>query len=566
MSSPSPFGPWRPVMALLLVGTCVVFLSRICPEEGWNVAGVHIKMPMPKALAPYLSAETAPTIVHRWAPEDVQDLLNTYDAQLTAAESSEEAQVMSSATPADALVSIDSTTAQPDALDTLSSTADLTPQNSPNPIPLDSAALRSPVKAVVDLAANSTGDWIPLSLRVRIPKPAQCQFDTLFARLNAGLPVTVLHFGDSQIEGDRISGTLRHKWQARWGGYGPGIQPPVPLVQSFALSQRHSSQWQRHTRYGRRDTTDRDENYGLLASYATATVLDGDPACLTLQPERRAHASFGQWDGLSVWHDQVAVETEVMLNGLPVDTLRAGRPAGQITWTVPRTPSGTASPAEVCFSATPPRLFAVHPLGAGVQWHAVAMRGSSGTLFRKLHRPTFSKQLRQINPDLVVLQFGGNTVPYCKDSASAERYAGWFGRQIQLFQSLAPHAAILVIGPSDMAQKTGLEWTPYPQLDAVRNALKAVSLDQGAAHWDLLEVMGGLGSMPAWVKATPALAGADHVHLTPLGAKKVGALLDRALWAEFRSWKRGGGQKPMSGLAPRPAQALPTPMTLQHAP
>ena len=117
-----------------------------------------------------------------------------------------------------------------------------------------------------------------------------------------------------------------------------------------------------------------------------------------------------------------------------------------------------------------------------------------------------------------------------------------------------------------MAEKKGLDWTPFPQLLSVRDAIKKVSFDVGAAHWDLLDVMGGVGSMPAWVQAEPALAGADHVHLTPLGAKKVGALLDRALWAEFRSWQQRSKPVPMTRLSPRAPQEVPSNSSLQHVP
>ena len=249
------------------------------------------------------------------------------------------------------------------------------------------------------------------------------------------------------------------------------------------------------------------------------------------------------WTGLELWHDSVFTECVISLGEQAVDTLRAGTLPGVLA--LPGSSMMPGDPElELCFSAAPPRLFAVHPEGAGVQWHSVAMRGSSGTLFRKLARRPFAQQLDRLDPDLVVLQFGGNSVPYCQDSASARRYAGWLKRQIQLFQSLQPEAAILVIGPSDMAEKTGVDWTSYPMLSPIRDALLEATLDAGAAYWDLLEVMGGLGSMPAWVAATPALAGPDHVHFTPRGARKVGELLDRALWAEFRQWEQGTSEAP----------------------
>ena len=158
----------------------------------------------------------------------------------------------------------------------------------------------------------------------------------------------------------------------------------------------------------------------------------------------------------------VATDCVVRVNDILLDTLRAGTPASVLdlhgSWPKADTalamtgdgPIAGLQETEVCFEGVVPRIFAVEPKGQGVQWHGVPMRGSSGTLFRKLDRPHFTGQLRALSPELVILQYGGNVVPHCKDLAQAERFGGWFGSQIRLFQRVLPKAAILVIGPSSI--------------------------------------------------------------------------------------------------------------------
>jgi len=533
-------------------------LSSLCPPDGWQVGGVAIRLHMPAAWHALRGPEYSDAlVVPRWKPEDVEDLLAAYDAKLTESESPP----LPDSTQATSVVQGPNSLRVDSANTRLVQTTPagvITARVDSTPTP---AASQPFVAKTMALSEPQGTDWVPGALRIRIPESKPGLMDRLWAQLHSGEDVNILHYGDSQIEGDRISGTLRERWQTRWGGFGPGIQPTVPLVQSFALRQPNKGPWNRHTRFGRRDTSDRDENYGLLASYADAAAQATDaaaagvPLCLGIGREQRSPKGFGMWTGLELWHDTVRQDCILSLSGSPVDTLYEGQLPG-----VARIPSSAMMPGDpdldLCFSAPPPRLFALHPIGGGVQWHGVAMRGSSGTLFRKLERRVFADQLSRLSPDLVVLQFGGNSVPYCTDTVAARRYAGWMKRQIQLFQSLQPQAAILVIGPSDMAEKTGLNWTSYPLLSPIRDALLEASLDAGAAYWDLLEVMGGLGSMPAWVQSSPPLAGPDHVHFTPRGARKVGELLDRALWAEFRRWKQGGDHAPLQGITPRSASQV----------
>lgn len=535
--APPPDARWRPVAALLLVGAGAAALILTSPNKGWTIGTWTLRWEWPEPWMGWLAPADEQPVIPRWKPEDVQDLLNDYDAQLQALEQSDPA-----SPPVDS-------SAWPPPAEPVSPPLD-TPSKSPEPVPVIPPA--SP--------AEPLAPSLPSALRIRMEEGALPAFHRLFAKLKAGEDVHVLHYGDSQIEGDRISGTLRHRWQDRWGGFGPGIQPPVPLVQSFALRQKQDGPWSRHTRFGRRDTLDPDENYGLLASYARLTWPTGtDPAqalsdstavgCMTFGQERRAHPSFGQWSSLELWHDTVHAPCRISVDGQPVADLLPGALPAALTLPMSNV-GGTQRTREICFSGQPPRLFAVHPVGGGVQWHGVAMRGSSGTLFKKLSRRPFLDQLERISPDLVVLQFGGNSVPHCRDTASARRYAGWFQRQIQGFQQWQPEAAVLVIGPSDMAEKTGMNWTSYPLLVPTRDALLDATLDAGAAYWDVLEVMGGPGSMPAWVMADPPLAGPDHIHFTPMGARRIGELLDRALWAEFRRWERG--TTALSGMAIKP--------------
>ena len=52
-----------------------------------------------------------------------------------------------------------------------------------------------------------------------------------------------------------------------------------------------------------------------------------------------------------------------------------------------------------------------------------------------------------------------------------------------------------------------VDWTLLSPPRCRPHGLAGGESDAGVAHWDLLDAMGGLGSMPAWVSSTPPLAG-----------------------------------------------------------
>ena len=63
--------------------------------------------------------------------------------------------------------------------------------------------------------------------RFYLPGDDYTFFDGLFDALDGAerTPMRIVHYGDSQIEEDRITGAIRERLQARFGGNGPGMMP-----------------------------------------------------------------------------------------------------------------------------------------------------------------------------------------------------------------------------------------------------------------------------------------------------------------------------------------------------
>jgi hypothetical protein len=73
----------------------------------------------------------------------------------------------------------------------------------------------------------------------------------------------------------------------------------------------------------------------------------------------------------------------------------------------------------------------------------------------------------------------------------------------------------------------------YPFLPELNEALKQTVLKNGAAYWDLFQVMGGKNSMIQWVKHQPAWAGPDYVHFTEAGAYEIAQIFSNSFLMHY---------------------------------
>ena len=80
--------------------------------------------------------------------------------------------------------------------------------------------------------------------------------------------VRIMHYGDSQIEADRISGRLRERLQKEFGGNGAGAHAVIPATRKISIKNKLSYNWKRFTGFGPYiDTSVNHKKYGALFSF-----------------------------------------------------------------------------------------------------------------------------------------------------------------------------------------------------------------------------------------------------------------------------------------------------------
>ena len=138
---------------------------------------------------------------------------------------------------------------------------------------------------------------------------------------------------------------------------------------------------------------------------------------------------------------------------------------------------------------------------------------------------------------LIILQFGGNSVPYTKSNGAIISYCEQLLRQIEYFRKVSPESLILFIGPSDMSTNNFGQMKTYEHLPKLINTLRNMCVTNGVAYWDLYKAMGGKNSMVEWVNMNPPLAGSDYIHFTHRGADYASQMLFDGLMQAYELYK-----------------------------
>lgn len=367
-------------------------------------------------------------------------------------------------------------------------------------------------------------------------------FDPFFDALDSALlrPTRVVHYGDSQLEEDRISNNLREQLQRRFGGCGVGLVPLVMPYPTLTMRQTRSSEPPRSRLFGAKDYSVKDGHFGPMGQ---AARLNGELS-LNFNPAKRLAEDdpARRVERITVLTD--TTKAPLRIPGAIMDTLH--RPIRRYvvdsvcSWSLRL--SGSADVFGVMLDGK-----------TGVSVDNVAMRGYSGTTFNRIDAGELADFYQGENVSLIILQFGGNAVPYMHKGKALDEYAAKIRTQVQYIRSLAPKAAILFIGPSDMSTNIGGAMQTYKDLPAIIDALREAALSAGAAYWDLYTVMGGKNSMTEWVKN--GYAGKDYIHFTHKGADEVGNLLAKSifLYYDYYKWRT----KPLEQqLAPEVVEKL----------
>lgn len=308
--------------------------------------------------------------------------------------------------------------------------------------------------------------------------------------------VRVLHYGDSQIEEDRMTQQIREALQKRFGGAGVGLMPLAQTIPSRTVKQQlHMNNRliqpaqgpRRYMVYAPKRDQRKDGLYGVMGQVAEMndSLVEGSENLMAVCTPQDNKRPYTRWQvfadsTIAYWFES----DTVFLTG-----------QGKVY--------GLSQESDT-----------------GVIVDNIPMRGCLGLVFTKMDSTQLASFYRTQHVRLIILQFGGNAIPFNETPATIQSIVKGLRQQVRYLRKLAPEASFLFIGPSDMLTQIDGEWQTYPMVPYMDKLLRKMALEEGIAYFSLFTWMGGSGSMAHWQEV--GLAGSDGIHFMRSGARKAG--------------------------------------------
>lgn len=387
----------------------------------------------------------------------------------------------------------------------------------------------------------------------------------------------IAYYGDSSIEGDLITQTVRDSLQKRFGGSGVGFVPLISHISGFRRSVYHhfSEDWVDLK-------MNKSQGEGITLGYmGLAFVCEGsipepkDSLINSIPPDSIIHNADVDSINL-VKSDSLKIDTISTVAVNPDEDDEASRPnyaryvasrrfegtntfassrlfysntfneiadygqvkvkTGDFTKTVSMNGGNKVNSTTLhnfdCRKIELDFENVCNQFIYGVSFESeegvildnLPFRGNSGAWLTRINSGVLQSFQKQLDVDLVVLQYGLNVLN--AEMTDYSWYSTEMKRVVSHIQKSFPGACILIAGPADRAVKLNGKMQTDPSIPLITNVLRKVAEEKEVAFFSFYEAMGGKGSMVKWVEEySPKLANSDYTHFNFEGAEKAGNLL-----------------------------------------
>jgi len=324
----------------------------------------------------------------------------------------------------------------------------------------------------------------------------------------------IAYFGDSFIEGDLLTGSLRYMLQEKQGGHGVGFVPINCITAGFRTTVVASADgWGDHCLT---DSVFDRKKQGISGYYfipqAGATASFFCRKATGNETDTCSEAAFyfitdGDLKFTTTVNKQTK-EQHVAAGSPDIQKVSVSGRVGHIRITIDNPGKNT-------------RFFGItmDDEKAGVIVDNYSLRGISGESLRSIPEKTLQDFDKLRSYDLVVLQYGLNVATKTGDKYSYYKKA--MIEAINYLRTNLPHTDFLLVSVGDRAAKIDGEMETMPGVKNLLVTQQAIASECGVAFWNLMEAMELDGGIVEYVKSKPPKANLDYTHINIHGGELV---------------------------------------------
>ena len=378
-------------------------------------------------------------------------------------------------------------------------------------------------KPQADFTLYKKGHFIT-NFSVDTSKPSLTSFVQKLHDLKTGKKrkVRIAYFGDSMIEGDLLTQTLRKLLQQLFGGNGVGFVPITSQVSGFrqTVTENNSDGWE-------------DENFksgknnhlffsGHLFHTSGAWVQMND------QTVKDTGAVIEK----SVLCGYVSKPVNVTVNDSTI-TLNPGKSFNRV---ITGADHSTGIKLAVANDQLP--LYGISfESASGIIVDNFSFRGITGIELASIDS-TFLQSIKENNPyDLIIFQYGVNMLFRPND-----KNFNWYARAmlpiIKKFRNCFKESDFLLVSTADRAFRYDGEYRSAIGIDSLIKVQAALAFETNSAFYNQFETMGGKNSIVDWATRNPSLANKDYVHPNHRGAEILGNYFFEAILNDYEKYTR----------------------------
>jgi hypothetical protein len=338
----------------------------------------------------------------------------------------------------------------------------------------------------------------------------------------------IAHFGDSHIQPDYYTGYLRKTFQSIHGDGGRGMVFPYSIAKTYSQADFKSSF---KGKWVSSNSINSNPKIPLGVSGFSASTNDTSASFKIVFTHSINISNISLLISNENNQYEIALNTGRILQDPFSQKLSAK--TSRLDYTV----NGSLDSLEFVFNRITVGSDSLFVRGVYFENNTGLIYnnfGVGGAAFESLLKQRyFEEEIKSVNPDLVILDWGANDILYtnCIDL----NLPSTITRTIERVRKVLPNATIMLTSVQDMNRK-GINITSAIQFSKL---IRKIAFDNNCLLYDWFNISGGNTGMIHWVDNQ--LARPDNIHLTKLGYELKGQLFYSAFTNTLDSIKSSKG-------------------------